>query len=131
MSDAVGILVVDDEPDIADLLKEVLDQTGHFVYTLKSLSREGLEPFFKSVKIDVVVTDFRLPGFDGHDVLKTARAYHPDCKVFLVSAFEDVPEQESFDRAFNKLDLSTDSFQPLLDAIQPATAPKNDVPVTE
>src|SRR5690606_3431944 len=42
-----------------------------------------------SSSIQTVVTDYRLKRGDGHQVLQTARSYHPQVPVILVTAFAD------------------------------------------
>jgi DNA-binding NtrC family response regulator len=83
------ILVVDDEPSMRIGLKEVLKRAGYDVETanngeeaIKRLDEGGL---------DVVITDLRMPGKDGMDVLRHAQSKHPDVLVYMITAHGDVP----------------------------------------
>ena len=55
------ILIVEDEPDLLDLLREVLEMHGHTVVGVSS-AREALEVWGKnSTQVDLLVTDLSLP----------------------------------------------------------------------
>jgi two-component system NtrC family sensor kinase len=57
------ILVVEDEPTVARLIVDVLQEEGHFA-TASFDSREGLELLSK-LSYDLVICDLRMPGVDG------------------------------------------------------------------
>jgi signal transduction histidine kinase len=62
------VLVVDDEPDITDVLAEVLERDGHAVTT--AAEGEAALAQIASGACDVVVTDLRMPGLDGAGLLR-------------------------------------------------------------
>src|SRR6185436_4690770 len=53
------------------------------------LARSGEEGLrlFQSAKFDLIVTDFRMPGMDGVEVIKVIRATQPNARVILLSGF--------------------------------------------
>ncbi|MBI3855195.1 MAG: sigma-54-dependent Fis family transcriptional regulator [Planctomycetes bacterium] len=81
----VKILIVDDEPNVRNGLKEAIDVPEYDIDTVpdgeSALRRLGRD------KYDVVVTDLRMPGaVDGFDVLREARQRDPDTAVIVITA---------------------------------------------
>jgi putative two-component system response regulator len=82
------ILVVDDEPNICRLLNRYLGRLGHEVVTAGSVP-EALE-VLSSGHFDLVLTDLRLPGPSGLDLLVEVRSRAPGTRTILMSAHADV-----------------------------------------
>ncbi|MDR7401546.1 MAG: response regulator [Armatimonadota bacterium] len=82
---AARILVIDDEAPIRDLCARVLTRAGYQVTSAGSgeegLARLGEEP------VDLIVTDIRMPGLSGLDVLERAKAAFPGVRVILITGF--------------------------------------------
>jgi DNA-binding NtrC family response regulator len=78
------ILVVDDDPDIREILQDRLESLGHAVVT----AEDGQEALEKSAKEepDLMFLDLQLPQIDGMQVLKRVRDY-PDLTVIIITAF--------------------------------------------
>ncbi|MFQ5767835.1 MAG: response regulator, partial [Acidobacteriota bacterium] len=75
------ILAVDDEPGVAGLVREVLEENGYRVETVHSV-----EPALEKIQnfpFDLLLTDMRLPGRSGLDLLRQARAVLPDLPVVI------------------------------------------------
>lgn len=91
MADAEHILVVEDDPDIAWLLADLLRHEGYAV-TTASDGPEGLAAL-RSQRFAVVLTDYRMPGMTGLAMLYEARAAGllADTGALIVSAELDVP----------------------------------------
>ncbi len=66
------IMIVDDEPDICSIVKDVLEPEGFEVLTALSGS-EGIEKLQKE-KVDLVLVDFFMPGMSGRALLEKIRA---------------------------------------------------------
>jgi DNA-binding response OmpR family regulator len=66
------ILVVEDDPDISDLLKHYLERAGHDVTRLSS--GKDVMPRLRSAPADLVILDLMLPGMDGLLVCQAMRA---------------------------------------------------------
>jgi two-component system response regulator HydG len=79
------ILLVEDDPEMRDLVREHLESEGHAVVALG----RGLEAVarLKSEMFDMVLTDLRLPDADGMEVLRTTRETQRDVPVILITAF--------------------------------------------
>ncbi|HEY9501596.1 MAG TPA: PAS domain S-box protein [Pyrinomonadaceae bacterium] len=69
--DGLRVLVVDDESDTRELLKQGLEFCGAIV-TLAASTTEALEQLNKT-KLDVLISDIGMPGEDGYDLIKQVR----------------------------------------------------------
>jgi two-component system, NtrC family, response regulator AtoC len=80
------ILVADDEQNLRRVLTALLRREGHDVLQAAS----GLEAIEHLGQVDVVITDLRMPGADGMEVLRTASAKHPHVPVIMITAYGSV-----------------------------------------
>ena len=83
------VLVVDDELPMRIGLKEVLKRAGYEV-ELAEDGEQGIKRL-DAERFDVVITDLRMPGKDGMEVLRHAKSRHPDVLIFMISAHGDIP----------------------------------------
>ncbi len=79
------ILVVDDEQSMRDFLAIMLKREGYEVITAES----GTDAVrvVQSEIFDLVITDIKMPGTDGMELLKTIKELSPDTIVIMVTAF--------------------------------------------
>ena len=82
------ILVADDEPSIREIFQLNLSQSGFDVRTAES--GETALTAFDEFGPDVVVTDVRMDGISGLDLLKRLRLHDPDVMVLVMTAHEDM-----------------------------------------
>jgi DNA-binding NtrC family response regulator len=82
------ILVADDHDSLRRGLARALADAGHDVEEAPN-GNAALERLHEGV-FDVVVSDLRMGGSTGLDVLKTAKTLHPTCAVILMTAFGSV-----------------------------------------
>lgn len=77
------ILIVDDETRIRSLMSAVLTYEGYNVFQ----AGDGLEAFheLKQRHFDAVISDYRMPRYDGMQLLATCRSLWPETAVVLVS----------------------------------------------
>jgi len=90
------ILIVDDEESVVFFLGENLTELGPG-YEVET-ARSGEEALIKIAArpFDLVVTDLRMPGVDGLDLLKTIRTTNPDTRLILMTAYgSDLVEAEA------------------------------------
>ena len=79
------ILIVDDEAIVRDFISEVLIRMGHAPLAVDG-GEKAIE-HLQRTEFDVVITDFKMPGISGIDVLKRALELWPDCRVIIITAF--------------------------------------------
>jgi len=80
------ILVADDEQNLRRVLAALLRRDGHEVVQAAS----GLEAIDRLADVDIVITDLRMPGADGMEVLRTANRNHPHVPVIMITAYGSV-----------------------------------------
>jgi len=78
------ILVVDDEKNYLLVLSEVLQDEGYEVLTAQG-GREALD-IQKSSDLDLILTDMKMPGMDGIELLENIKALDPDLPVIMMTA---------------------------------------------
>jgi DNA-binding NtrC family response regulator len=78
------ILVVDDEKSICELLEITFRKEGHRVEVANSV--EGAKRKLESQIFDIIISDIRMPGEDGVDLLKFAKEIAPDSFFVLMTA---------------------------------------------
>ncbi|MBP1962290.1 response regulator transcription factor [Paenibacillus aceris] len=84
------LLVVDDMPIVADGLVGLLQDTTHLNLKLyKAYSGTKALDILRSEEIDIVLSDIRMPGMQGIDLLKEIRVSWPNCKVIFLTAYDD------------------------------------------
>src|SRR5438093_334210 len=90
MSDPATLLVADDDPGLRESLERTLTREGYRVL-LASDGRAALERV-QGGGIDLIVTDLKMPGLTGLELLRAAKAIAPDLDVILLTAFGTVEE---------------------------------------
>src|SRR6476646_1206627 len=89
MDDTSGqILVVDDELEMRALVKDVLEEKGHCV-TIAESGRDALQRLSEG-EYAVVLTDLRMQGMQGLELLSSIKETYPDINVILMTAFGSV-----------------------------------------
>ncbi len=81
------ILVIDDDPEVVDILVTTLRDEGYGVLGALT-SDEGLKLVILS-RPDLVLLDIMLPGMNGIEVLKRIRSINPTIKVVMVTGNTD------------------------------------------
>ena len=79
-----SILVIDDEPSVADALEIILKDSGYEVSVALN-GRDGVNHANNS-RFDIVITDLRLPDMSGMDVLGHVLGANPNTIVIVISA---------------------------------------------
>ncbi len=82
------LLLIDDEPDILRVLSMSLRADGYEVFTAEN-GAAGLEAFEKE-NPDIVITDIKMPGMDGIEVLGKIKAREPDAEVIIITGHGDI-----------------------------------------
>ena len=83
-----NVLVVDDEPKLCDLLSSALSQNDVQVFT----AGNGLQALaiLEQQDIDLVISDWRMPGMDGPQLLAEVKQRYPQLPVIVMTAYSTV-----------------------------------------
>ena len=82
------IMIIDDEKIVGDMAKMSLEQAGYEVETF--LSAPPALDRLKEMRFDLVVTDLKMKGIDGLEVLRTVKGLYPGVKVIMITAFANL-----------------------------------------
>ena len=82
------ILVIDDDREMIRLLKKVLEREGYIVETAVN-GVQGLL-LVREKTYDLVITDLKMPGMSGLELMQRVRSILPDQKIILITAYSDV-----------------------------------------
>ena len=82
------ILIIDDNETIREGLAHVVKKMGH-TPVLAASGSEGVAKL-KEARADFVMTDLKMEGMDGVEVLRSVREIDPDCPAMIITAFGTV-----------------------------------------
>lgn len=94
------VLVVDDEREVRDSLRRLLEKEGYSVLMAES-GQEALE-VLEHGDVQVILSDYNMPGISGVDLLKIVRVRHPRVVRIMLTAEQD-PELPV--RSINEVEL--------------------------
>jgi putative two-component system response regulator len=83
------ILITDDEKDIRELLRDFLESEGYECH-LAANAFEALEKFRADADFDVLMSDIRMPGKSGLELLDDVKQLNEDVMVIMISAVKDI-----------------------------------------
>ena len=83
-----SILIIDDEPGIRTVLRDVLEDEGYTVLAAED-GTQGLAELAAS-SVDLVFLDVWLPNMGGIEVLKRIREQYPDVEVIMISGHANI-----------------------------------------
>ncbi len=100
MDKSSRVLIVDDESDIADSLKKVLEVRGFTpdAYTDPRKALENFKPNF----YDLIILDIRMPKMNGFQLYRELIKKDDNSNIFFLTAFEEY--RNEFRKAFPELD---------------------------
>jgi two-component system response regulator HydG len=85
----VRLLLVDDDPEVCDLVRFALEPQGFAVVTSGTAS-QGLHEL-EVADFDCVVTDLQMPGMHGFELIERIVTNHPDLSVIVLTGTSDFP----------------------------------------
>jgi two-component system, response regulator, stage 0 sporulation protein F len=91
---SVSILVVDDEPDVAEMFRQRFRREarqGTYVLHFAGSGEEALDKLANGVRPELIVilSDINMPGMDGLTLLREIKTQRPDLAVMMVTAYGD------------------------------------------
>lgn len=119
----VRILLVDDHAMLLDGIKNVLDKEHDYVVAGMAGSAEQALEFLKRNEVDLIITDFNMPGMDGLSLVHTVKRIQPNIKTIVLSMHDETHLVKEILRAgVNGYVLKKDTHQELLKAIEEVCA---------
>jgi DNA-binding NtrC family response regulator len=117
------IMIVDDEPDLLKLTKKFLESEGFEVHAFTSPEAAIQHVRQGCATCTIVVSDIRMPGMSGFDLVRQLKEMLPETKVVLMSSF--VIHKEEFKKVMPTLAVDEFLMKPfsradLLEAIKNA-----------
>ncbi len=89
ISETAGkVLIVDDHPNVLVILQGILEKEGFKVLT--SANYDEALPFVEGEDLNVIITDLKMPGKSGMDLLNYSRKRRPDIPVIMISGQGDI-----------------------------------------
>ncbi len=79
------ILIIEDDEIVLDSLKYIFSKKGYNVMTAAD-GKTGIQ-IFKENNIDVVITDIKIQGMDGFDVIKGLQCIDPDIPIIVFTGY--------------------------------------------
>lgn len=86
---AMTVLVVEDEPLIRMGISCVLKELGHNVLEA-STGSDALKILHGNSEIDLLLTDFRMPGICGLDLATKSKAIRPNLRIVLMTGYSSI-----------------------------------------
>ena len=82
------MLIADDDQFVLDGLKEEIDWKKYNIYAVECCTngKQALE-ILKQQQIDIILTDIRMPGCDGLELIRSAKELMPDLEVVIISGY--------------------------------------------
>jgi CheY-like chemotaxis protein len=84
------VLVVDDDPDLRDAIREALESEGHAVLTAGD-GKEALDVLRSSGRVSLILVDLRMPTMDGRQLIRALQRDGNDTPVVVLSALAEAP----------------------------------------
>jgi DNA-binding NtrC family response regulator len=111
----VKILVVDDEPDLRDVISSRFELEGCEV-TLAENGQSAIDAM-KAKQFDAVVTDVRMPGRNGIELLDAIKDNGDQTAVILISGFTDLEPQDALNRGAKALLIKPFDLDDIINAV--------------
>lgn len=118
------ILLVDDHAILIDGIRSLLERAGYQIVCQAESAEMALE-FLKKNEVDLMITDFNMPGMDGLSLIHTVKRLNANIKIILLSMHDEVHlVKEILKAGINGYVLKKDTQHELLQAIKEVAAGK-------
>lgn len=82
------VLIADDEKKVCRLIVNLVDweQLG---FEIVGIVNDGISAykFIQETPVDVMITDIRMPGYDGMELIQKAKVLYPDMHIVIISGY--------------------------------------------
>ena len=85
MNEVLNVLCLEDSPRDAEIMRELLTDAGYDLNMDCTAAEKEFVSFLRSHKYDIILSDFKLPGFDGFTALRWSVEICPDVPFICVS----------------------------------------------
>jgi DNA-binding NtrC family response regulator len=88
MNDKLNVLIIEDNATMREGLEQVVRRLGH-----SGEAFEKAEPALTALATrpaDIIISDYRLPGINGLELLEKVKAVHPPCEVIVITAYGSI-----------------------------------------
>jgi two-component system, OmpR family, copper resistance phosphate regulon response regulator CusR len=117
MNTTSRILIVEDEPKVAGIIKAGLEE-NHYLVSVESNGLEALR-VIKSRDFDLIILDINLPGMNGYDLCKEIRQFNKELPVIMLTALGSTDEKVTgFDAGADDYIVKPFEFRELLARIK-------------
>jgi CheY-like chemotaxis protein len=119
------LLVVDDETDLRDIVASELEYMGAKVFQAENIS--NAQKILAQNHIDLIVSDIRMPGGTGIDLLDVVKAKSTDVPpVILITGFADITTEDAFNKGAEALLNKPFKLDDLIKMVVRYTSPFDD-----
>ena len=85
----IRVSIVDDDPFALRMLRSYLDSSPRIEVLSTFTSASDVLPFLRRMRHDVLITDMRMPGMNGLELLTRVKKESPDVAVIVLTSFDD------------------------------------------
>ena len=82
---ARNILIADDDRTIAHLIKEIIERRGNTA--LVAYDGEQAFKIFNNFKLDLIITDLKMPNVDGMSLIRMIRESNTDIPIIIITGY--------------------------------------------
>jgi CheY-like chemotaxis protein len=83
------VMVVDDDPQVLDIERHILERAGYQVL-LATSAHDAIARLTEGPPLDLLITDLDMPELGGDEMVSRIRAIRPDLKVLFVTGHADL-----------------------------------------
>lgn len=118
-----NILIVDDEPDLREMLEFEFEMSGANVSTASN-GRDALGLILEN-SYDLVISDIRMPGGDGVELVKKMNEESVDIPLVFISGFADIQVDEAYELGASGYFPKPFVLQDIVKKVEQLTTPRN------
>ncbi len=123
------ILILDDEPIVCKRLKPAFQKMGHTVETFTDSTQAMAR--LRETTFDIVVTDLKMEGADGIQILNDAKASSPETQVIVITGFATLETaKESYRKGAFDFVAKPFKLRDILDCVKRIEEQRRGLPAT-